>query len=444
MAFAQEATPPSSNSGGQTSGSALPASSATVPPSAYGTESTPEQPAEKKPAAAATEEGFSLPGGFGYAPLNFTPGQGKFEKEPLSFSTTLQQGYDDNIYSSSGKAGSVAKKGSMVTNLSEGVEILLAQSRLGLSLDAGVGGIYYWDRTGDQLTPNANLNLLFAYKLTPRAQFSAVVTGVYTSQSSQSPVYGVTQSTSGKSYFTTNSKFDFLYKWTPRFSTDTTYANNSIYYPSTTQSTSNYVEQTLGQSLRYGLTEQVTGVLEGRVSDTTYKLSTYDTTTYYFLVGADVTFSRRFSGTFRIGDTTRNYQNGGGSSASSPYFEATTDYSLTKYSKLGCNLRYGFEPSTYGGGNKAARAGVSFSQVFTPKLRGAVSVNFGNLDYAQNGATSATTLNRNELTTTLGVQYALTQRTSVFSNISRIQVFSSNENAAYNRDMIYLGATFQY
>ena len=216
VAFAQEAATPPVDTTGQTDNRNSASSSSsysTTPPEA---------------SAADQSEGFSLPGGMGYAPLDFTPGQGRFDRKPLSFGTTIQQGYDDNVEATSGDPRQAPVKGSLVTALSEGVDLLFAQSRYGLSLGANAGGQYYWDRAGDQLTPNGGLNLIFGYKLTPRVQFSAIVNGIYTTQPTLTMVNGLAQS-NGKGYLTASSKFDLLYRWTPRFSTDTAYSINGIY-----------------------------------------------------------------------------------------------------------------------------------------------------------------------------------------------------------------------
>lgn len=397
------------------------------------------------PAAPEAEAGFALPGGYGYSPLNFTPGQGHFDRKPLSFSTTVQQGYDDNIYGASGNAGDPSPvKGSTFTTLSQGVDILLAQSRMGLSLQANGGGQYYYDREGDQLTPNGSINLLFAYKLTPRAQFSAVINGAYTTNPSLSVLNGLTQS-NGKGYFTVNSKFDLLYQWTERVSTDTTYTAVGTSYSDSTNSSSDYVTQTIGQSLRYLFTSLVTGVAEVRASQTNYdSLSNFDSKTYYLLAGADVTLSRRLTGSFRAGGTTLDYDTAGLSNQSSPYFEASMDYALSRVSAVSLNGRYGLNNS--GASNqsgKSTRVGCSYKQTFTPKLQGTIGVNYDHDD----GSSDQSNFDNGQdaINVTAGASYALTQKLSLFANYSRFQVYNTSDPLSENtRNMYYLGATYQY
>jgi hypothetical protein len=461
-AFAQEATTPSASTSSSSTGSGsllTPYSSLATPAAgALGTPATPTTTgsaaalpsgdAQSTTEAVAPEatEGFALPGGYGYSPLNFTPGQGLYDRQPLSFSTTVQQGYDDNIYGSSGKLGAEPVKGSTFTTLSQGVDLLLSQSRVGLSLQANAGGQYYYDRAGDQLTPNGSINLLFAYKITPRAQFSAVINGAYTTNPSLSVLNGLTQS-NGKGYFTVNSKFDLLYQWTARISTDTTYTAVGTAYSGSTQSSSDYITQTIGQSVRYLFTPLVTGVAEVRASQSSYdSQSQFDSKTYYYLAGADFTLTRRLNASFRAGGSTMNYDNGDLSSQSSPYAEASLDYVLSRVSTVSLNGRYGLNnngASTSQSG-KSTRVGVAYKQTFTPKLQGNIGVSYEHDDAStQSGVTSNN--GQDAINVNAGVSYALTQKLSLFTNYTHFQVFNAGDPyLESSRNMYYLGATYQY
>jgi len=448
VAFAQEAPPPSASGGGQSGGTPVIAPSAGMEtPLQSGGEAPAGAPKKPADASSAAPEGFSLPGGSGYAPLNFTPGQGQFDRKPLTFSTSLQQGYDDNVDSSSGGVGRSPVKGSFITTASEGMDLLISQSRLGLSLGANLGAQYYWDRASDQLTPNGGLNLIFAYKFSPRAQFSAVVNSSYTTTPTLTVVNGLTQS-NGTGYLVTNSKFDYLYRWTPRFSTDTSYSANGTWYQAASQKASNYIDQTVGQSFRYAYSQIVTGVFEGRFADIQYNslpgttTSVNDSTTYYGLVGADVTLSRRLSGSVRVGETTRDYKTAGMATSSSPYAETSVNYTLSRLSLLAFDARYGYEDGGSGSqSSKSLRAGINYTRNFSSKLRANIGVNYSHAD-ASSGPTIAGA--QDAVSATLGAQYALSKNLSVFGNFNRMQSFSSSDAVKYAKDVYYLGATYQY
>lgn len=442
VAFAQEAATPVLDTpepqGGTVSGPS------TIPSSDSSTGATLGPKLES--AGSNQGEGFLLPGGMGYAPLDFTPGQGRFDRKPLSFGTTIQQGYDDNVDSTSGSKLQAPVKGSLLTSLSQNVDVLLAQSRVGLSLGANAGGQYYWNRTGNQLTPNGGLNLIFAYRLTPRAQLSAIVNGLYTNQPTLSVANGLARS-NGQGYLTVNSKLDLLYQWTPRFSTDTSYSANGLYQSSSSAQTNNNLNQTIGESFRYAFSHLVTGVLEGRYSQISYSnlsASTIqgDSSTYYALVGADVMLSRRLSESLRVGTTTRSYQQSGQASTTSPYVESTLNYSVSKTSALSLDVRYGYEDggtSNVAASSKSVRTGLSYSQALSSSVRGSFGLNYSHVD-----SPSILSPSQDQIGVNLGLQYALSQSTTLFGSINRTQISSAEPLREYKKDVFYLGASFQY
>lgn len=428
IAFAQEASSPSPSGGDATA----PENNTREITSVTTNHLEPTDPAE----------GFSLPGGYGSAPLNFTPGQGHFDRPPVTFSTTLQHGYDDNTYNTSGNPLQRPVKGSMVTVLSEGVDLLVSQSRMGLSFSGNLGGQYYWDRESDQFTPNAGVDMLFAYKLSPRAQFSSSISAAYTTQPSFSVLNGLTES-NGKGYFTSNAKLDLLYRWTPRFSTDTTYLNYGTYYTDSASKSSNHINQVVGQALRYSFSRLVTGVFEGRVMQSSYDTSTNDSMSYYLLTGADLTLSRRLSASLRAGGMYREFDNSGAPSSSMPYAEGSLNYVLTRNTLLGWQARYGYEDGgTVGGLGKSARTGFSLTHAFNARLRGSASLNYSHTDASENNTGSAAAWS--SVSGVLGVQYAYSKHLTLFANYNRMQKTSDNELIEYTKNLYYVGATYEY
>ena len=421
VAFAQEASTPVADTKAQNDGAATSGTQASNVVSAD---------SGQKPDTDESD-GFKLPGGMGYTPLNFTPGQGIYDRKPVSFSTTAQQGYDDNTDSSH-----TNKKGSSVTNLSEGVEVLLAQSRFALSLDASLGGQYYWNRSGDQLTPTAGLSLVFGYKLTPRAQLSGVVNGTYTNQPTNTVVNGAVQS-NGRGYFLLNSKFDLLYRWAPRVSTDTAYSISGIYYKDPGQNGGDSTTQTVGQSVRYDFSHLLTGVFEGRASQVQYNSTTSNANIYYLLVGGDLMLSRRLTASSRIGATLRDQDS---SNSSTPYAEGSLNYALSRISQIGVNFRYGYNDngSTGQQSTTSTRAGVVYSQVLATHLRGTLGLN---MNYNES---SDTTPRDTTISGAAGVQYDVSKDLTVFANYNNIRDISSSSSQEYTKNVYYVGATYSY
>ncbi|XHR28800.1 MAG: hypothetical protein ACFUZC_23160 [Chthoniobacteraceae bacterium] len=432
-AFAQDASGPVASGTTSGGGSSDAAASGTTQVNIF--TATPESTAD-------ISESFSLPGGYGNAPLNFTPGQGHFDRPALEFNTTVQQSYDDNIYSSSGAPGLKPVKGSMMTNLSEGVSVLLSQGRTGFTLDANVGGQYVWDRDGDKLTPSFGLDMIYAYRISPRTQLSVQLGLVYQTQSSYNSLNGLTDS-NGKPYLTGNAKVDLLYRWTPLISLDTTYVAYGTYYTDSDYQDSNHLNQIIGESIRYSWSRNVTAILEGRVGQDTYDHSGSNSQSYYALTGADLTLSRRLSSAIRLGSQTR--VNDGGTANTMPYAEATANYILTRTTLLGWNLRYGYnDTNSSTGAAKSLRTGINLNQSVTSRLRANLSVNIENADALQGDNDVTVSNSYFSIIGTAGVSYAFTKDLSVFANYNRIEKESPSDYVQYSKNVYSIGATYQY
>src|SRR5581483_8672464 len=105
--------------------------------------------------------------------------------------------------------------------------------------------------------------------------------------------------------------------------------------------------------LRYLVSPRLSLTAEGRyTSDLHANNQALDTTSYYLLIGGDLTLSRRLQATVRFGEERQKFQQqeesdlmNGGSTGSSPYVEATLNYRLGQGTILQWNGRYGYEES---------------------------------------------------------------------------------------------------
>ena len=452
-----------------------------------------DTPAQK---ASSTSDGptFSLPGGYGAAPQTLTAGEGTLARPPIQFSFSLQEGYNDNIYSSSGKkypdavypaytilesssgfsyhrqipqqtiTGTTSNpvKGSMISSAYFGSQILLSASRLVVSADLSGGGTYYWDRMGNKYDPAGNVSLLAAYKLTSRAQLSTVISGAYTQQPNLNAVNSV-QSDQG-SYFTNNDKFDLSYQLTSRISTDSTYNISLQDYIKEASKIYNYTTNTYGQALRYAYSPVTVLVGEFRYSDTTYDSTTASTQTQYWLGGCDLTFSRRFTFTMRGGLSFRE-SSSTTTSDSSPFMESNLAYGFGKASTLNWSARYGFEDTVSTGASTSTvfRTNVAITEAFTPKFQASISAGFSNsapgtvltsstTSSASSSSTSSSSFttstgasgnDSNSITLGLGSSYVLSPAMTLSLNYTRSQVISTTV-ATYSVNVVFLGATYHF
>ncbi|MDR3404980.1 MAG: DUF3187 family protein [Chthoniobacter sp.] len=273
---------------------------------------------------------------------------------------------------------------SWVTRTDAKWDVQFANRRTLFTFDLGGGVDYYWNRPGKKADYTGDLSMVYLRKLTGRAQFTLSLNSSYQSQPDFSQPNTPTSSNVG-SYLSTNIKADFSYRLTPRFSTVTSVSYSALTYEEQTQSSDNYATTTYGMELRYLFSPRLTLLGELRYStDLHSNNAALDTTSYYLLVGGEVTLSRRFSASLRLGDEVQDFTGQGGlqgsnsnnGTGSSPYVEATLNYRLGQGTILQWNGRYGYEEA--GAVNTrsiVARSGLQLTQIFSPRLQGVVSCN---------------------------------------------------------------------
>ncbi len=427
--------------------------------------------------ASAEPEGpsFLLPGGYGNTSQLVTPGVGMFAKPPIAFSATIKQGYDDNIYSASGKRGKptvipeqvqivtagpfsyplviprqviqapdpVPVKGSLISMVTVNTDILLSASRAFLSLDLNLGGSYYWDREGNPLDPAGGIAMLLAYKVTPRMQLSTQLNGGYYTQPNLALPNAPTQPGSGN-YINITDKSDLTYQWRARFSTDTSFEVNTQLFQETASQSENYFEETVGQTFNYLVSPRITAVLDMRTSQIRYNDETRNSDTQSLLGGFELMLGPRFTGSFRAGESFRHFDLPDVPTSTSPFVESTLAFGYGKASSVQWTNRYGFEESsTAFQRTQAYRTGLSLTQVFSPKLSGSISVNF-----AHSLNTSITDESISSVQDTfggsLGLQFVATRTLTFFGNITRSQVMTDDETNSYARNQIFFGATYHF
>lgn len=399
---------------------------------------------EEVPAASPVEyesPSFFLPGGYGYLPETINPGMGAYSKPAFDFTFTLQQGYNDNIYSASGETGSPIK-GSPTTQGTLGMDILLAQARTFLSLGADIGGLYYWDKDGRAFSPAGHLNLLHVYKFTPRLQLTSRINSGFYSQPDLS-LSNAPRPNSGD-YFNLSSLFDLSYRMTPRFSTDTSAAIDTQIFQQSESKGSNYLQGTLGQALRMRISPRGTAVLEGRFSKISYNAEIRNSTTQSIMGGADFQIGPRLNGTFRGGVSFRQFEPVGAPDATSPYAEGGLGYRYGVGSVIRWDNRFGFEESNdYHQRNQSFRTSLWVNHVFTPRISAS-----GGVTYTHEKLTdvfnSSWVDNQDLISCNLGVQYILTRKITIFANYRRSQLISDVPFTDYSRNEYYMGATYHF
>jgi hypothetical protein len=491
---------------------------------------------------------FSVPGFYGRGPQQYTVGEGRLARPRFRTTLNVSQGYDDNVFQTPTNApgtpdqeirvlvrpatrssiqyvtvpsgdplvpdevvavevsGQKAKfqttripgipaperEGSWVTRTELGFDVQFASRRSLFTFDLTAGNSYYWNRTGTKADNTASLALVYLYKLSGRTQFTMAVNTSYQSQPDFSVPNQPTSNNLG-SYIPLNAKADLSYRLTPRFSGVASVSYNGIYYIETTEQTGNYTETTFGTELRYLFSPRLTLLGELRYSSQVHKNnSALDTNTTYLLAGGELTLTRRFTATLRLGEALQTFTENG-DAQSSPYGEATLSYRLSRGTTISWNGRYGFEiAGTADSRLLVGRTGLQLSHIFSPRLQGSLSLNLSHsvtettsdvvvgaaepattttsapapavIDPATTPVASApppepvepeepeeprtrrvtTELVQDTLDASLSFQYILSRRWTLSLNYSYTMVVGPEDTSDYYRQRVFLGAEYQF
>lgn len=496
---------------------------------------------------------FSVPGIYGRGPQQFTVGEGRLARPRFRTTINVSEGYDDNVFQTPTNPLSVPdqevkvlvqpatpsslqqvtipsgdplvpdearvvevpgrkakfqtvrvpgiaapeREGSWVTRTELGFDVQFASRRSLFTFDLTAGNSYFWNRKGTKADNTASLAMVYLYKLSGRTQFTMSLNTSYQSQ----PDFSVpNQPTSNRvgNYIPLNAKADLSYRLTPRFSAVTSVSYNGIYYMETTEQTGNYTETIFGTELRYLFSPRLTLLAEGRYSSQIHKnASEQDTNTAFLLAGAELTLSRRFTATLRLGEALQTFTESG-DAQSSPYGEATLAYRLSRGTTLRWNGRYGYEIAGSPDSRLiVARTGLQLTHIFTPRLQASLSVNYSNsvttttqevevtpttttstataapaatpapapatTDPAATAATPAATpaptppkpqkprtetvvteLSQDTLDASLAFQYILSRRWTLSLSYNYTMAMGPEETNDYYRQRVFLGAEYQF
>jgi len=419
---------------------------------------------------------FNVPGFYGRGSQQFTVGEGRLARPKFRFTGNLSVGYDDNVFTTpthpfsspeqtvevlvapaqpassrlvvvpSGDPNvpdsvqaeiipatkpkfkaehipavpAAQRIGTFVTRTDAKWDIQMASRRQLFTFDLGAGVDYYWDRPGKKEDYTGNLSMVYLRKLTGRAQFTFAVDMSYQSQPDFSQP-NLPSSNRVGSYLNTNFKADLAYRLTPRFSTTTSLAYNTLTYVDGTGS--DYATTTFGTELRYLFSPRLTLLGELRyASDAHANEPAADTKTAYGLFGGELTLSRRFMASLRVGEAVQKFKQGG-SSQSAPHVEATVNYKLGQTTTVSWNGRYGFEEAgAPNSTNLVARSGLQLTQIFSPRLQATLAVNLVHTDVKStttvSSSTPATSSSSNSSTTGTNSTTGTTTSTGTASSTS--------------------------
>jgi hypothetical protein len=393
-------------------------------------------------------------------------GTGLFSRLPFHLSASVRSGYDDNVNTSS-----VNQEGSPFSGANLSLTYDFGTPRTKLSLGAGAGVTYYWDKISTAGTnnydTNENLSFSLTHKVNPRLTLSTVDYLTYQSE----PDFSISQGVNHRSgnFFFTEDKFSADYLWTPRFSTSTSYTFTALNYDDiATGIFEDRFENVFGNEFRFLIWPTTSLIAEYRFELVNYthegeviapavfingvKVAPAtrlerDSTTQYLLAGFDHIFNPRFSVTFRGGAQFRDFSQG--SNESSPYFEGTLKYVLGKQTSVAWTNSYGLEASdaAQSQSRQTFRTGVTAKHDFTPRISGNLAAYYENDDY-KGTTTSLGTVNpsftQQSLDIAVSLRYAVTRSLGLEAGYNYTDVTSDMNFTDYSRNRYWGGVNFNF
>lgn len=412
-------------------------------------------------------------------------GESGFTRRPFTLTVDTRFGYDDNTLDESRD-----KHESTFVNTDVSVAYSARNTRTTLSLSASTGFTYYFDRPGRQYDPNVGVSLALTYKLTPRATLAISNFSVYQAE----PDFGAVgfQERRNGDYFYTSNNFALSYRFTPRFSTVTSYSPSFFVYREELYSFSqDRAEHYFGQSLRFLLQPRLTLVGEYRFGYVQYfnerdaslgfdtnNLPVFtpdfhaDSYNHFVLGGFDYALGPRFRVTLRAGAQFRSYVDEDtfqfvdgrvvritrGTEAS-PYAEGSLLYDINRRGSLALTTRYGIEEANLGVSNSSRdsfRIGVTYNQGITARLGGYLGFNYNHNSY--DNALDGNNLDENVYDLSVGLRYVLNRHVALevgythttvssdsdFQSNNGLTLVNNSNTREYDRNRYFVGARFAF
>ena len=374
-------------------------------------------------------------GGSGYSEFvaSENPGSGNFERRPVRFTFSVNHGYDDNVFTSN-----INKEESFFTSASINALLSLSNGRTSLEGGISLGGIYYWDREGDEFDPDIVWSLDLGHVFSPKLRLD--ISSSFSYQSNPDFAAGGIRTQRSGNYVNANVGFNLTQTFTRRFSAVYSYSVGGVYYDDNLIGDSdNRLDQTLGLQLRFLIQPTISLVGEYRFGFITYDSANRDSISHYFLGGADFTINRRLTASLRAGVQLRDSDDTG--EDTSPFVESTLAYKFGDRSSVSWVNRYGFEESDFGFGTtrQTYRTGLSVSHQITSRIAGNLGAYFTDSTYDGLNSDDEQTLD-----VTVGATYSLNRLLSFQVGYTYTEVFAESALREYDRNRVFAGVTFSF
>lgn len=342
-------------------------------------------------------------------------------KMPFSWTVGAQLGYDSNV----GVASSNEQESAYISG-QIGVSYASGDRRTALNYSANYSPLWYFDAPPgvDDFQNNWRVGLDFRRRINPKL----VITDSFYVAYEVEPDYqiGATVARRVDPYFYGYNSLAAAYSWNRRFSTVTAFTISGVDYDG---SGSDYITYMLSNEFRYAFSRTTTGVISYRFATTDSDAAGGDYDSHYFLAGADHQFSPRLSGSFRAGAELREGD-------STPYFEGSLTYRVSRKSELRWYTTYGFSTDGTAGGDANLRTGLTASHRFNTRWSGNLGAHYINED---NGS-----FDQDTIALSAGFNYNLYKNVTINGGYNFTTASSDNPLAEFDRSMFQLGVASKF
>jgi len=365
---------------------------------------------------------------------------GVFDRGRFRYSVSVREGFDDNLFTTR-----TNKDSSFYTNVAAGIAYDFGSPRLRLTANLGGGVTYYYTRPGDKVDYTGVIDLSATYLATERLSFEVSTATGYFSQPDLF-IAGTSARRDGD-YFYTNTSINGTYAWTERFSTTTGYNFTTyIYTEQALNDSQGRIDQTVSQSFNYLLWPKTTLVAEYRINPVTYFEADQDNLGQFFLLGFDHIFNPRSTWTLRAGAEQRFLNNAtdGRSDYIGPFVSSSFIYQFGPASDATLLARYGTEGSGLNGVTirETFRLGLTLRHAFTARITGQLGFAYLHNRYDQPNVIPD--FDENIFEASVGLSYQVNRVWSLNAGYNFTSVLSQEEVREYNRNIAFIGTTFDF
>lgn len=363
---------------------------------------------------------------------------------PFRWSIASSLGYDDNVNTTAGGAGSAFSQ----TNLTVSKD--LRTDRTQLSIVLRTGGVYYFDRVdggGNNVTGSLNVSL--QHNVSERLTLAASVDAAYLAEPDFATDLGPTNR---QNYFRTADSLTASYLWSPRLSTDSSYQLRGIdYEDELTSASQDRVEHTFSESFRFRWSPRTTLTAEYRFELIDYRSSPLDSSTHTATGGFDYQINSRLNATMRGGASFRNYTADAYGEQINPYAAASLYYVIGPSTNVNWTASYAIEEPNSGLAlsRTTFRTGLQLSYEFTKRITAHLGLNYHhdvNTSLLPSGFPGIDQLGytENAFELVLGAKYAVTNRVAIDLGFTHTELDSERTIGGYSRNRYTAGLSLKY